>query len=71
VQALVTIEAENGSFLTCIPRTGRIGGVTLVLVAVMELGLSITYLKPAEQVTPGAACQLVFSLLGLGLGEWV
>jgi hypothetical protein len=53
------------------PRPGRIGRLTLVLVAVMELGLSIKALKPVDQVTAVATCHLVFSLLWLGLGGWV
>jgi hypothetical protein len=57
--------------MTCFPRLGRIRGLTLVLVAVMELGLSITALKLANKITTVAACHLVFSFLGLRLGGWV
>jgi hypothetical protein len=66
----VTTEAGNGKFLTCIPEW-KDQRWTLALVDVMELGLSITALKPVDQVTAGATCHLVFSFLELGLGEWV
>jgi hypothetical protein len=41
--------------------------LTLALVTGLELGLSITTLKPIDQGTAGATCQFVFSFLGLGL----
>jgi hypothetical protein len=57
--------------MTCFPRLGRIRGLTLALVAVMELGFSISSLKLANKVTTVAACHLVFSFLRLRLGGWV
>jgi hypothetical protein len=65
---LGTTGAGNGEFLTCFPRLGRTRGLTLALVAMMELGLSTTALKLADQVTTGAIYHLVFFFLGLGLG---
>jgi hypothetical protein len=57
--------------MTCFPRLGRIRGLTLALVAVMELGFSISSLKLANKVTTVAVCHLVFSFLRLRLGGWV
>jgi hypothetical protein len=52
-------------------RLDRIRELTLALMAGMEVGLSITALKPIHQDTADAACLLVFSFLGLWLDGWV
>jgi hypothetical protein len=66
-QNQITIEAANDESLTYILRPGRIMGLTLALVASMELDLLMTGLK----LQPCAGYHLAFSFLGLGLGEWV
>jgi hypothetical protein len=67
----VITEAANNEYLTYIPRPVRIRVLTLALVAVMELGFSISSLKLANKVTTVAVCHLVFSFLRLRLGGWV
>jgi hypothetical protein len=62
-QNQVTTEEANDEFLTYILRPGRIMGLTLALVALMELDLLMTTLKTA------ALCCLSFGLFsGVGAG---
>jgi hypothetical protein len=66
-QNQVTTEEANDEFLTYILRPGRIMGLTMYLVALIEMDLLMTALKTA------ALCCLSFVLLfsGFGLGGWV